>query len=156
MGLLIERFDSRLFPVRHHMGQRVYRWLRLHSSSTTTMKISRCLLCSTKEGPFWHWIISFSWSWDVWCQCQTNVSRTVNVKMVTAKRACVFAIVVGGVVSVSFVDSGERENRIFRSSSWTQLLYISCLLLEIARYQTLVSLLILRLLSLIQSDSIVY
>jgi len=37
--------------------------------------------------------------------------------MVTAERACVFAILVGGVVFVSFVDSGERENGIFRNSS---------------------------------------
>ena len=45
------------------------------------------------------------------------------------------------------------RNRIFRSSSWTQLLHINYLLLEIARYQKLLSLLIWMLLSLIQSDS---
>ena len=41
------------------------------------------------------------------------MARTANVRMVTAKRACVFAILVGGVVSVSFVDSGERETEYF-------------------------------------------
>ena len=93
-----------------HRGQRVYRWLTLHSVLTTTMKISPCLLFSGKEGLFWHWIIYFSWFWDVWRLSQTNVLRTVNVKMVIVELACVYAILDGGVASVSFVDSGEKTD----------------------------------------------
>lgn len=42
----------------------------------------------------------------------------MNVKMVIVKWVCVFVILVGGVVFVSFVDLGEWENKIFCSLLW--------------------------------------
>lgn len=36
--------------------------------------------------------------------------RTVNVKMVIVELACVYAMMDGGVTSVSFVDSGEKTD----------------------------------------------
>jgi len=38
------------------------------------------------------------------------VFRTVNVKMVIVERACVYAILDGGVTFASFVDSGEKTD----------------------------------------------
>ena len=45
--------------------------------------------------------------------------------MVTARRKCVFAILVGGVVFVSFVDSGERHYMLVKAFlfAWCKLLF---------------------------------